>query len=392
MGIVQRIKQLFSSKRSVDLFNNSFFNFGTYVNDDNILSSSDTYYLLKLISDQVALANFIVEDETGKDIYTGQAAKVLKQLNNPNDYLTSYEFKKLLVNVYLLRGEVFLFHEGAQLHILDNVYAEMTNYGYEKYSLGGQGIPRYMIRHIKNIGVNHLKGVGLLDLARETLEGVMNAEKALTDKYKKGGLMAFLLKLEAHLSPTNGNQNKTVKKILDQLEDIKDSGKTKLIPLGKGYEIEALESPVDDEKILKYLSIYKKDLGKYFGLDKELLDKLEEKDMEQAMMKLFTSCLKPIFKNIEEHLTALLLGEDSGLKIKFRHDLLDFVGIKTKTEIAYNLVRTMIATPDDARKMLGWDPLNTEESSKLYVSKDLVGIDRLHEEAANALKGGEDDG
>ncbi|MFP3354890.1 hypothetical protein R0K04_26415, partial [Pseudoalteromonas sp. SIMBA_153] len=85
--------------------------------------------------------------------------------------------------------------------------------------------------------------------------------------------------------PTNGNQNKTVKKILDQLEDIKDSGKTKLIPLGKGYEIEALESPVDDEKILKYLSIYKKDLGKYFGLDKELLDKLEEKDMEQAMMK-----------------------------------------------------------------------------------------------------------
>ncbi|MDG8483911.1 phage portal protein, partial [Streptococcus pneumoniae] len=93
-----------------------------------------------------------------------------------------------------------------------------------------------------------------------------------------------------------------------------------------------------------------------------------------------------------EHLTALLLGEDSGLKIKFRHDLLDFVGIKTKTEIAYNLVRTMIATPDDARKMLGWDPLNTEESSKLYVSKDLVGIDRLHEEAANALKGGEDDG
>lgn len=392
MGIVQRIKQLFSSKRSFDLFNNSFFNFGTYVNDDNILSSSDTYYLLKLISDQVALANFIVEDESGKDIYTGQAAKVLKQLNNPNDYLTSYEFKKLLVNVYLLRGEVFLFHEGAQLHILDNVYAEMTNFGYEKYSLGGQGIPRYMIRHIKNIGVNHLKGVGLLDLARETLEGVMNAEKALTDKYKKGGLMAFLLKLEAHLSPMNANQNKTVKKILDQLEDIKDSGKTKLIPLGKGYEIEALESPVDDEKTLQYLSIYKKDLGKYFGLDKELLDKLEEKDMEQAMMKLFTSCLKPIFKNIEEHLTALLLGEDSGLKIKFRHDLLDFVGIKTKTEIAYNLVRTMIATPDDARKMLGWDPLNTEESSKLYVSKDLVGIDRLHEEAANALKGGEDDG
>lgn len=80
--------------------------------------------------------------------------------------------------------------------------------------------------------------------------------------------MAFLLKLEAHLSPTNGNQNKTVKKILDQLEDIKDSGKTKLIPLGKGYEIEALESPVDDEKTLQYLSIYKKIWGNTSALIK----------------------------------------------------------------------------------------------------------------------------
>ncbi|MBS4161982.1 phage portal protein, partial [Klebsiella pneumoniae] len=163
-------------------------------------------------------------------------------------------------------------------------YSELTAAGTEKITVSGEVVPSYMVRHIKNIGLSHLEGVGLLELAKETLEGVMNAEKALTEKYKKGGLMAFLLKLETHLSPTNTNQTKTVKAILDQLEGIKDSGKTKLIPLGRGYEIEALESPVDDEKTLKYLNIYKKDLGKFFGMDKDLLDKLEEKDMEQAMM------------------------------------------------------------------------------------------------------------
>ena len=34
-----------------------------------------------------------------------------------------------------------------------------------------------MIRHVKNIGADHLRGKGLLDLGRDTLEGVMSAEK-----------------------------------------------------------------------------------------------------------------------------------------------------------------------------------------------------------------------
>lgn len=54
---------------------------------------------------------------------------------------------------------------------------------------------------MKNIGADHLKGKGILDLGKDTLEGVMSAEKTLTDKYKKGGLLAFLLKLNAHINP-----------------------------------------------------------------------------------------------------------------------------------------------------------------------------------------------
>ena len=38
------------------------------------------------------------------------------------------------------------------------------------------------------------------------------------------------------------------------------------------------------------------------------------------------------------------------------------------------LVRTMVYTPDDARVDLGAERLNTEESTKLYASKDLIGL------------------
>ncbi|MGG3103617.1 phage portal protein [Bacillus velezensis] len=392
MGLIRNFLNKISNKRSFDIQGSSYFTYGHFLNDDNILKSSDTYNLMKLISDQIAMTDFIVEDKyTGKPVNDWRSQKALKALNNPNDYLTGFEFKKLLTNVYLLRGDVFPFYDDQknQLHILEGTQYELTAAGTECFSYSGSIIPNYMIRHIKNIGLNHLNGVGLLELAKETLEGVMNAEGALTEKYKKGGLIAFLLKLDAHLTPTNTMQNKTVKAILNQLEEIPTSNKTKLIPLGKGYDIQALESPVDDEKILKYLNVYKKDLGKYFGLDIDLLDKLEQKDMEQAMMKLFNSCLKPIFKNFEEHLSILLFGKDSNLKVKFKHNLLDYVGMKQKTDIAYNLVRTSIATPDDSREMIGFERLGTEESSKLYISKDLIGLDKLEKVTESALEGGE---
>ena len=80
----------------------------------------------------------------------------------------------------------------------------------------------------------------------------MSAEKVLTDKYVKGGLLAFMLKLDAHINPSNATQSKLVKRILDQLESIDDAHSVKMIPMGKGYTIETLKSPVDDTAILNY--------------------------------------------------------------------------------------------------------------------------------------------
>lgn len=74
-----------------------------------------------------------------------------------------------------------------------------------------------MICHVKNIGADHLRGKGLLDLGRDTFEGVMSAEKTLTDKYKKGGLLTFLLNLDAYINLQNGAKSKLINVILDQL-------------------------------------------------------------------------------------------------------------------------------------------------------------------------------
>ncbi|WP_221642392.1 hypothetical protein [Listeria innocua] len=51
----------------------------------------------------------------------------------------------------------------------------------------------------------------------------------------------------------------------------------------------------------------------------------------------------------------------------------------------------MITTPDDAREMLGFEKLNSDESSKLYISKDLIAGSDLDNATNDTLKGGENE-
>lgn len=360
----------------------------SFSNDNNILESSDVYELLQDISNQLMLADIVVEDEDGNEIRNDPALKILKK---PNEYLTQSEFIKLMTNTYLLQGEVYPLLDKEQIHLVSNVQSELDSKLKQHFKAGSTEIPSTIIRHIKNIGTNHLKGVGILQLGRNTLEGVMNAEKVLTDKYIKGGLLAFMLKLDAHINPQNGAQTKLIKAILDQLEAIDEARSVKMIPLGKGYSIDTLDSPIDDDKTLSYLNVYKKDLGKFLGINVETYQALIKSDFEKAMMYLHNKAAKPIMKNFEDHLSLLFYGKNSSKRIKFKINVLDFVTYSTKTNIAYNLVRTMVAQPDDARDMLGFERLNTPEATKLYISKDLIAGQDLNKATDDSLGGGEDD-
>ncbi|MFI8710261.1 phage portal protein [Bacillus sp. NPDC077411] len=368
-----------------DIFSNTIRYGGRYVTDDNILESSDVYELLQDISNQMMLAEIIVEDKEGKEIKNDLALNVLK---NPNNYLTQSEFIKLMTNTYLLQGEVFPVLDKDQLHLASNVYTELDDRLIEHFKVGGEEIPSFMIRHVKNVGSDHLRGVGLMQLGKDTLEGVMSAEKVLTDKYKKGGLLAFMLKMDAHINPKNGAQSMLIKAILDQLESIDESRSVKMIPLGKGYEIETLKSPIEDDKTLAYLNVYKKDLGKFLGINVDTYTKLIQSDLEKAMMYLHNKAVRPIMKNFEDHLSLLFFGRNSDKRIKFKINILDFVTYSTKTNIGYNIVRTGITSPDNVAEMLGFPKQNTPESQAIYISNDLSKIGEKNA-TDDSLKGGD---
>lgn len=389
MGIRSWIAQKRNQRLNKKLFGSSILAGQVVLGDETILSSSDVYHYLLAISNMIACAKWEVEDEDGVNLIDDNVKKVLRK---PNGYLTGFEFRRLLVNVYLLQGEAFVVKDNNQLHIMSGITPEITDQGIKVFKYDGYTLYQNEVCQIKNIGLSSNYGSGLMDLARNTLEGVMNAEKAITDKYKKGGLLAYLLKLDTHLSPKNTLQNQMVKLIQDTLEEIPDEGKTVIIPLSKGYNIEGFESPVQDEKILEYLNVYKPELAKFLGFDPDAYNALLKVDLEKAAIYLKSFVVDPIIQNICEHLTFLFYGADSDKRINLNVDIKKYLTMSQKITNVQGLLRSMVYTPDDGRRDLNVDALNTDESTRLYASKDLVGLDDLAELNQSKMKEGDSTG
>lgn len=389
MGIRSWIAQKRNQRLNKKIFGSSILAGQVVLGDETILSSSDVYHYLLAISNMIACAKWEVEDEDGVNLIDDNVKKVLRK---PNGYLTGFEFRRLLVNVYLLQGEAFVVKDNNQLHIMSGITPEITDQGIKVFKYDGHTLYQNEVCQIKNIGLSSNYGSGLMDLARNTLEGVMNAEKAITDKYKKGGLLAYLLKLDTHLSPKNTLQNQMVKLIQDTLEEIPDEGKTVIIPLSKGYNIEGFESPVQDEKILEYLNVYKPELAKFLGFDPDAYNALLKVDLEKAAIYLKSFVVDPIIQNICEHLTFLFYGADSDKRINLNVDIKKYLTMSQKITNVQGLLRSMVYTPDDGRRDLNVDALNTDESTRLYASKDLVGLDDLAELNQSKMKEGDSTG
>lgn len=137
------------------------------------------------------------------------------------------------------------------------------------------------------------------------------------------------------------------------------------------------------------LNVYKKDLGKFLGINVDTYTALMKEDVEKAVMYLHNKAVRPIMENFEDHLSLLFYGQNSDRRIKFKMNILDFVTYSNKTNIGYNLVRTAITSPDNVADMLGFPKQNTKESHAIYISNDLTEIGKK-EEADGLSRGGEE--
>lgn len=367
------VKRLSGPTAVQDYLRNSIRYSQKLVSEDNILESSDVSEILNDISSQIAMAKMVVRDEQGNRC----SSNAIKRFRHPNGYLSQTEFMQLQANVLLLKGDLYLIDDGKDIHVVSQMYSEIDEDLIEHYYISGNEIPASLVEHVKKVGVRLDKGTGILDLAKQTLEGVMNAESTLNTKYVKGGILALLLKIDTVLNPKNALQNTTIKAMREQLEATSKPGETKIVPLGKGYEIGTLQSPIEDDKVMDYLNVYKPDLGKFFGINVDTYQAMMKADVEKAMMYLHNKSVRPLLQNLADHYSNLVFGDDSQYHIEFEINTLDFVSYSTKTTIAYNNIRSGAWSLNDVAEILGTPKSDDPLADERYISRDLVPLKDL---------------
>ena len=133
-------------------------------------------------------------------------------------------------------------------------------------------------------------------------------------------------------------------------------------------------------------------LQSFLGFDPDAYNQLLKVDLEKAAIYLKAFVVDPIVQNVCEHLTELYFGPESTNRISLTIDIKKYLTMSQKITNTQGLVRTMVYTPDDARVDLGAERLNTEESTKLYASKDLIGLDELTELNKSKMEEGDSTG
>ena len=76
----------------------------------------------------------------------------------------------------LINGEAFPITDNDQLHLGYGVQTKLDDRLIENFNEWPTNTREYDSSY-KNIGVDSLKGAGIIDLAKSTLEGVLSAEK-----------------------------------------------------------------------------------------------------------------------------------------------------------------------------------------------------------------------
>ncbi|MHA4801810.1 phage portal protein, partial [Enterococcus faecium] len=75
---------------------------------------------------------------------------------------------------------------------------------------------------------------------------------------------------------------------------------------------------------------------------------------------------------------ALFFMPNSGYRVEWTINILDFVPYSPKTNIGYNIVRTGITSPDHVAEMLGFPNQGPPETEAVYISHDLTEIGKKH--------------
>ena len=347
----------------------------------------------------------MVVDDPRNDIMSGMA----------NEVLTSYNLKKVMVKDLILHGNAYVKIVRGKGDAIESLYyyptdvvtpkADKNGYYFEikKFDTGVEGenieeeiVDFYdMLLLIRNNKYNSIKGVGLLEIAKDTL-GLAIEENTYLNNLFRNGLSARAI-LNSKTPLKRDIKQKLKQDLRDMYTGSKNAGSV-LVLEGEMNLVPLTLSP-NEINLIQQKTFTISEVARYLNIPKHMLN-LDRgqglySNITQERLSLMFNTLTPYMVAIEESLNQKLLSDEErkqGLYFKFDTSELLRLTPQDQADYMKSLYETGIVTVEEVRKSLSLnsDKEIIEDLKAIQVLKDKVVNNMVEDELVNNDKENKD--
>ena len=344
------------------------------------MNLSAVYRCVEVISSSVAQLPITLYDVDAEGYNTRNVEHPVAILlgTEPNEYMTRYNFMKVIVSTMLLKGNAYALivrDKVSQLPVeLQLIPSEQVVIEGAKYFVNEKAVNSSNLLHFLNYSYDGLNGVSVLQHAKDTITLSTNSEAHASGFFKNGANLSGILTVQGSLSNT-------------QKKDIKESWLSTFDPVtGTPNGIAVLEgnmnySPISinpsDAQLLETREFNVVDICRFFGVSPVKafdLSKSSYSTVEATQLAFLTDTLSPLMENIELELERKLLLPSERMKydIQFDEESLLRVDKISLAEYYNKLFNIGVIEINEIRKKLNLPKLENGDMNFLQVNMSSV--------------------
>lgn len=366
------------------------------------IENSDVFTIINLLASDVASLDV---NKTVNGI--PEADDITRLLNiKPNNLYSGGTLKFIITANALLNGESFveIIRDGNKVYALNHlknsqVTVKMDNTTNYKlvYEVSENNKKRVLkpknILHFKFFTLDGIKGISPLRSLKDDLSMQKDSKRFLANFFKNDTQTGGILKMK------HGKLSKEARDKIKEEWQKSNAGVNnahKVLVIDDTFEYEPIEVDTEILKLINASTFSTETIGKVYRIPRHKLG-LETSNMSlaQANLDYLTSTLNSYLKVITNELNFKLISDH---RESFEFDVAPFktVDVETHTRLTGDKFDKGLISLNEARKDLGYKPIDHESGNKHFVSLNYTTLDQLEEyqmtKAKGNLKGGDKGG
>lgn len=366
------------------------------------IENSDVFTIINLLASDVASLDV---NKTVNGI--PEADDITRLLNiKPNNLYSGGTLKFIITANALLNGESFveIIRDGNKVYALNHlknsqVTVKMDNTTNYKlvYEVSENNKKRVLkpknILHFKFFTLDGIKGISPLRSLKDDLSMQKDSKRFLANFFKNDTQTGGILKMK------HGKLSKEARDKIKEEWQKSNAGVNnahKVLVIDDTFEYEPIEVDTEILKLINASTFSTETIGKVYRIPRHKLG-LETSNMSlaQANLDYLTSTLNSYLKVITNELNFKLISDH---RESFEFDVAPFktVDVETHAKLTSEKFDKGLISLNEARKDLGYKPIDHENGDKHFVSLNYTTLDQLEEyqmtKAKGNLKGGDKGG